>query len=42
MVNNLAKLSIENGGSISPSVIPGDLTEGTGLCNSSPMIGRNQ
>jgi hypothetical protein len=41
MVNNLAKLSIENGGSISPSVIPGDLIEGTGLCNSSIFIDSN-
>ena len=41
MITNLAKLSIDNGGSISPSLIPGDLTDGTGLCNSSIFIDDN-
>jgi hypothetical protein len=38
MVNNLAKLAIENGGSITPILIPSELTGGTGLCNPSINI----
>ena len=41
MVTNLAKLSLDNGGSISPSLLPGELTDGTGLCNSSIFIDDN-
>lgn len=41
MIRNLAKLSIENGGQISPSLIPGELIDGTGLCNSSVYIEEN-
>lgn len=41
MIDNLVKLSIDNGGSISPSIIPGNLTDGTGLCNSSIFIDDN-
>lgn len=41
MITNLVKLSIKNGGQISPSIIPGDLTDGTGLCNSSIFIDDN-
>ena len=41
MIRNLAKLCLNNGGSISPSIIPGDLIEGTGLCNSSIFIDEN-
>lgn len=33
MIDNLAKLAIKNGGSISPLIIPGELIDGTGLCN---------
>ena len=33
MIDNLAKIAINNGGSISPLIIPGELTDGTGLCN---------
>jgi FkbM family methyltransferase len=41
MLKNLAKLCLNNGGSISPSIIPGDLVDGTGLCNSSIFIDEN-
>ena len=33
MINNLAKIVINNGGSITPLLIPGHETDGTGLCN---------
>jgi hypothetical protein len=33
VIDNLAKLAIKNGGSISPLIIPGELIDGTGLCN---------
>tara|TARA_B110000459_G_C16578857_1_gene480228 strand:- start:37 stop:1083 length:1047 start_codon:yes stop_codon:yes gene_type:complete len=33
MIRNLAKIVINNGGSISPLIIPAELTSGTGLCN---------
>jgi hypothetical protein len=38
MINNLAKLAIENGGSVTPILIPSELTGGTGLCNPSINI----
>jgi len=38
MIENLAKTAIENGGSISPLIIPSELTGGTGLCNSSILV----
>ena len=41
MINNLAKLVINNGGSISPLLIPSELTDGTGLCNVSIFIDDN-
>ena len=41
MIDNLAKLAIDNGGSIAPLIIPGDLTDGTGLCNVSVFIDNN-
>ena len=41
MIDNLAKLVIDNGGSIAPLIIPGDLTDGTGLCNVSVFIDDN-
>jgi hypothetical protein len=41
MIRNLSKLCIDNGGKLSPSIIPGDLTDGTGLCNSSIFIDTN-
>ncbi len=41
MVTNLVKLSLEAGGKIAPSIIPGELTDGTGLCNSSVFIDGN-
>jgi|TARA_R110002012_G_scaffold124614_2_gene275749 hypothetical protein len=41
MIDNLAKIVIDNGGSISPLIIPGNLTDGTGLCNVSVFIDDN-
>ena len=41
MLKNLTKLCLDNGGAISPSIIPGDLIDGTGLCNSSIFIDNN-
>ncbi|MCP4484362.1 MAG: hypothetical protein GY823_07380 [Flavobacteriaceae bacterium] len=41
MEDNLAKLVIDNGGSIAPLIIPGELTDGTGLCNVSVFIDDN-
>ena len=41
MIRNLSKLCIDNGGKLSPSIIPGDLIDGTGLCNSSIFIDTN-
>lgn len=41
MIKNLAKLSLDNGGTISPSIIPGEYIDGTGLCNSSIFIDNN-
>ena len=38
MITNLAKLVMENGGDISPLIIPSELTDGTGLCNPSIFI----
>jgi hypothetical protein len=37
-MNNLAKLAVDNGGSIKPLIIPTDLTGGTGLMNPSIFI----
>lgn len=39
---NLAKLSLENGGSIHPLIIPSELTGGTGLMNPSICIYKNK
>ena len=36
--SNLVKLSIKEGGMIKPLIIPGDETNGTGLCNASVYI----
>lgn len=41
MINNLVKLSLESGGKISPLIVPGDLIDGTGLCNASVFIDDN-
>tara|TARA_B110000467_G_C18335812_1_gene497599 strand:- start:2572 stop:3588 length:1017 start_codon:yes stop_codon:yes gene_type:complete len=41
MIDNLAKLVVNNGGTISPLIIPGELTDGTGLCNVSVFIDDN-
>ena len=41
MIKNLAKLVLDNGGTISPSIIPGEYIDGTGLCNSSIFIDNN-
>tara|TARA_R110000822_G_scaffold493_2_gene2321 strand:+ start:2769 stop:3806 length:1038 start_codon:yes stop_codon:yes gene_type:complete len=41
MIDNLAKLVLDNGGTISPLIIPGHLTDGTGLCNVSVFIDKN-
>ena len=37
-MNNLVKQVIQNGGSITPLIIPSDLTNGTGLMNPSIFI----
>tara|TARA_R100001377_G_C3194891_1_gene112276 strand:- start:1522 stop:2538 length:1017 start_codon:yes stop_codon:yes gene_type:complete len=42
MIDNLAKIVVNNGGSISPLIIPGNLTDGTGLCNVSVFIDENE
>ena len=41
MINNLSKIVINNGGSITPLLIPSTLTDGTGLCNVSVFIDDN-
>ena len=41
MIRNLVKLAVKDGGKISPSLIPGHLTDGTGLCNSSVFVEEN-
>ena len=41
MIDNLAKIVLDNGGSIAPLIIPGHLTDGTGLCNVSVFIDKN-
>jgi len=41
VIDNLAKLAITNGGSITPLIIPGELTDGTGLCNVSLFEEKN-
>jgi len=41
MIDNLAKLVINNGGIITPLLIPSELTDGTGLCNVSIFIDDN-
>ena len=41
MIDNLVKLVVNNGGTISPLIIPGELTDGTGLCNVSVFIDDN-
>ena len=41
MINNLSKIVINNGGSITPLLIPSTLTDGTGLCNVSVFIDGN-
>ena len=33
MIKNLSKIVINNGGTISPLILPSELTHGTGLCN---------
>ena len=38
MIENIAKLAIETGGSIHPLIIPHSLTGGTGLCNPSILV----
>jgi hypothetical protein len=38
MINNLSKLVLENGGSISPLLIPYDQSQGLGLCNPSIFV----
>jgi len=38
MINNLAKLALKHGGSLTPILIPSELTGGTGLCNPSINI----
>jgi len=40
--SNLVKLSLENGGSIKPLIIPGEEIGGTGLCNASVYIDDNK
>ena len=41
MIDNLSKIVINNGGSITPLLIPSRLTDGTGLCNVSIFIDDN-
>ena len=41
MIKNLSKIVINNGGDITPLIIPSDLTDGTGLCNVSIFIDDN-
>lgn len=41
MIDNLSKIVINNGGSITPLLIPSKLTDGTGLCNVSVFIDDN-
>ena len=41
MIDNLAKIVLDNGGKIAPLIIPGNLTDGTGLCNVSVFIDTN-
>ena len=41
MIDNLAKLALNNGGSITPLIIPGELIDGTGLCNVSLFQEKN-
>ena len=33
MLNNISQIAINNGGSLTPLIIPSELTDGTGLCN---------
>jgi hypothetical protein len=42
MVDNFVKMSIDNGGEITPLLIPSDLTNGTGLANPSIYIDNGQ
>lgn len=39
---HLAKLALDNGGKISPLIIPSSLTEGTGLMNPSVLVDQNK
>ena len=41
MIRNLSKIVINNGGDITPLIIPSELTDGTGLCNVSIFIEDN-
>jgi hypothetical protein len=41
MISNLAKIVLNNGGAITPLIIPNELTGGTGLCNVSVFIDDN-
>lgn len=41
MIKNLAKLVLDHNGSISPLIIPSNLTDGTGLCNPSVFVDNN-
>ena len=41
MISNLSKIVINNGGSITPLIIPSKVTDGTGLCNVSIFIDNN-
>ena len=41
MIKNLSKIVINNGGDITPLIIPSELTDGTGLCNVSIFIEDN-
>ena len=33
ILDNISQIAIHNGGSITPLIIPSELTGGTGLCN---------
>jgi len=42
MINNLAKLAIEQGGTLIPLLIPSELTKGTGIMNPSIFIDKDK
>ena len=41
MLDNISQIAIHNGGSLTPLIIPSELTDGTGLCNVSIFLDDN-